>query len=49
MSGPPATAADDDCATGLPGLATWRSVYVLVSAIVFVWLVLLAILTRFYS
>jgi hypothetical protein len=38
---------DDD--TGLPGLRTWRRVYIFVLAAFAVWVVLLIILTRAYS
>lgn len=38
---------DDD--TGLPGLRTWRAVYVFVLGIFILWIVLLAWLARTYS
>jgi hypothetical protein len=39
----------DDAATGLPGLRTWRAVYVFVSCVFVVWVGLLTVLTAMYS
>ena len=39
----------DDESTGLPGLRTWRGVYLFVLGVFLVWLGLLAALTRMYS
>ena len=44
----PVPPADDET-TGLPGLRTWRTVYVVVAGIFVLWVVLLTVLTRFYS
>jgi len=41
--------ADGDETTGLPGLRTWRGVYVLVLASFILWVVLLLVLTMSYS
>jgi len=43
----PATADDDR--TGLPGLRTWRGVYVFVLGCFLLWVMLLIALTAFYS
>ena len=40
---------NDDNATGLPGLVRWRSVYLIVIGIAVLWIVLLTVLTRFFS
>jgi hypothetical protein len=42
-------APDDDEATGLPGLRSWRRVYLAVLVVFAVWVGLLAALTRLYS
>ena len=39
-------AAPDDASTGLPGLRTWPRVYFVVACTLFVWIGLLALLTR---
>jgi hypothetical protein len=39
----------DDESTGLPGLRSWRSVYLVVAGIFVVWVGLLTILTKLYS
>jgi hypothetical protein len=39
----------DDAATGLPGLRTWRAVYLFVLGCFIVWVGLLALLTRMFS
>ena len=44
----PTPPADDD-ATGLPGLRRWRSVYWIVTGIFVAWVVLLTVLTEYYS
>ena len=44
----PAPPVDDD-ATGLPGLRSWRAVYVVVAGIFVGWVVLLTVLTKLYS
>lgn len=41
--------AVDDATTGVPGLRTWRAVYVVVATIFVVWIVLLTILTESFS
>jgi hypothetical protein len=38
----------DDTTTGLPGLRTWRQVYVFVLVVFAVWLGLLTALTRMF-
>jgi hypothetical protein len=38
----------DDESTGLPGLRTWRRVYVLVLVVLVVWVGFLTALTRMY-
>ena len=38
--------ASSDAAPGLPGLRSWRSVYLAVTASFILWLVLLAVLTQ---
>jgi len=35
--------------TGLPGLRTWRSVYIFVICVFVLWVGLLTVLTRLYS
>ena len=45
---PPAPEPADEH-TGLPGLRTWRAVYVAVIAVFVVWVVLLAVLTAVYA
>jgi hypothetical protein len=42
------TPPPDDEATGLPGLRTWRRVYVLVVVILALWVGFLTALTRMY-
>jgi len=42
-------ASVDDDRTGLPGLRTWRGVYVLVFGCFLLWVLLLVALTAFYS
>jgi hypothetical protein len=39
----------DERLTGLPGLSTWRRVYLAVGAIFLVWVALLTLLTRAFS
>jgi hypothetical protein len=39
----------EDRETGLPGLRSWRAVYVAVTVVFLVWLGLLAVLTRLNS
>lgn len=46
-SRPPA--AGDDGATGLPGLRSWRSVYLFVLGCFIVWVGLLTLLSRMFS
>jgi hypothetical protein len=48
VNGPEPIDAESD-STGLPGLRTWRSVYVLVSIVLAAYVVLLAVLTRAYK
>jgi hypothetical protein len=49
-AGPPGPAgADSDQTTGLPGLATWRGVYVFVFISFVIWVGLLAALTVMFS
>jgi hypothetical protein len=43
------TPAPDDETTGLPGLRTWRQVYVAVFAVFVLWVVLLAALDRLFA
>ena len=38
-----------DDATGLPGLRSWRAVYLFVLGIFILWIVLLTVLTRTFS
>jgi hypothetical protein len=45
MKSPP----DDEETTGLPGLRTWRRVYVFVIVVFVVWVGLLTALTRMFS
>ena len=45
----PAMTPPDDESTGLPGLHTWRGVYLFVLGVFVVWVGLLAVLTRMYS
>lgn len=55
MSAPPAEQPPDDLPpaddadTGLPGLRTWRAVYVGVFTVFVLWVVLLAVFARLYS
>jgi hypothetical protein len=44
MKSPP-----DDESTGLPGLRTWRRVYLFVLIVFVAWVGLLTVLTRMYS
>jgi hypothetical protein len=44
MKSPP-----DDATTGLPGLRTWRGVYLVVFGVFLAWVGLLTLLTRIYS
>ena len=44
-----APAPPDDAATGLPGLRTWRAVYLFVLGCFIVWVGLLTLLTRVFS
>jgi hypothetical protein len=44
MKSPP-----DDEVTGLPGLRTWRRVYLFVLVVFVAWVGLLTVLTRMYS
>ncbi len=47
---PPAAPVEDrDEATGLPGLATWRGVYLFVFGSFILWVLLLLALTMSYS
>jgi hypothetical protein len=39
----------NDEATGLPGLRSWRAVYLFVLGIFILWIVLLTVLTRAFS
>jgi len=39
----------DDDLTGLPGLRSWRAVYLCVVGVSALWIGLLAVLTRLYS
>jgi hypothetical protein len=39
----------DDAKTGLPGLRTWRAVYLFVLGCFIVWVGLLTLLTRMFS
>jgi len=39
----------DDEATGLPGLRTWRQVYLFVLVVFVAWIGLLTVLTRMFS
>jgi hypothetical protein len=39
----------DDETTGLPGLRTWRQVYVAVAITFILWVVLLSVLSRVFS
>ncbi len=41
--------AADDATTGVPGLRTWRAVYVVVAMVFVLWIVLLTILTESFS
>jgi len=43
------TPAPDDETTGLPGLRTWRRVYVAVLVIAILWIALLAALDRLFA
>jgi len=43
------TPPPDDETTGLPGLRTWRQVYLAVLVIFVLWVVLLAALDRLYA
>jgi hypothetical protein len=43
------TVPPDDDRTGLPGLRSWRQVYVCVLAVLAAWIGLLAALTRVFS
>ena len=38
-----------DATTGLPGMRTWKAVYLVVFGTFLLWIVLLTILTRFFS
>ena len=38
-----------DHATGLPGMRSWRAVYLVVFGTFLLWIVLLTLLTRFFS
>ncbi len=46
---PNQSGAPDGEMTGLPGLRTWRSVYLLVVAVFVVWVALLVALARIFS
>ena len=41
--------APPDEATGLPGLRSWRAVYLFVLGTLLLWIVLLTALTRYFS
>ena len=43
----PPSLSDDS--TGLPGLRSWRAVYLVVTGIFIAWVVLLTVLTKLYS
>ncbi len=43
------TPPSDDESTGLPGLRTWRRVYVVVLIVLVLWVGFLTALTRIYS
>ena len=49
--GPPSQPSNpvDDAVTGLPGLRSWRAVYLFVFGCFVLWVVLLAALTRVFS
>ena len=40
---------DPDHATGLPGMRSWKAVYLVVVGTLLLWVVLLTLLTRFFS
>ena len=44
-----APAPPDDAVTGLPGLRTWRAVYLFVLGSFVLWVGLLTLLTRWFS
>lgn len=46
---PPAEEPAEDAKTGLPGLRTWRAVYLFVLGCFIVWVGLLTLLTRVFS
>jgi hypothetical protein len=46
---PPSEPPDDDAATGVPMLRTWRAVYLFVGGVFVLWLVLLTLLTRWFA
>ena len=46
MNQPP---ENNDEVTGLPGLRSWRAVYVLVLGVFVLWVGLLTVLTKLYS
>lgn len=46
---PPSSTPADDEATGLPGLSSWRAVYGAVLGMFALWVVLLTVLTWWYS
>ncbi len=45
----PFTPPPDDTSTGLPGLRSWRTVYVLVLGVFLLWVGLLTWLTQYYT
>lgn len=45
----PAANANEPDATGLPGLRSWRAVYVSVVGIFILWVALLTMLTRLFQ
>jgi hypothetical protein len=47
-SGPPTNSVDTE-ETGLPGLRTWRGVYLVVFGLFVLWVGLLAALEKFFS
>ena len=49
MTEPPADAEATDEHTGLPGLRTWRAVYIVVFSVFVLWVALLAWLSAHYA
>lgn len=46
MTSPEKTSAPDDTGTGLPGIRSWRTIYVIVLTIFVMWIALLTWLTE---